>query len=279
MDSTPGQNHFVRNLEPLEQSAKGDDMNHDIDRTQIGYAQEAEGYQPRSRGSVFNEETQMNLASGLMDVNTEQELDFFLGDVISGAANAVGKFLGSPTGQALGNGLKDVAKQLLPVAGQALGTYVGGGPGGQIGGALGSAAAGMFEMEQEEAEWEAANTMVNLAAEATKKAAEMPQGGDPQAIAKKAIIEAAKIHAPGLVSSLTHASAGTEHCGCQHHHGHHHDGEHHHYGEPHYGEHHHEHHYGHPHEHHYGHEHHGGHYGEGSGRWFRHGDRIVLVGV
>jgi hypothetical protein len=186
--------------------------------------------------------------------------------VISGAANAVGKFISSPTGQALGRGLKDVAKQLLPVAGQALGTYLGGGPGGQIGGTLGSAAAGMFEAEQEEMEWEAAGTMVNLAAEATRKAAEMPQGGDPEAIARKAIIEAAKIHAPAIVSSLTGAAAGKEHCGCGHHgehrHGHHDE----HYGE-HYGCH---------------HEHHGEHYGEGPrhhGRWFRHGDRIVLVGA
>src|SRR5580698_156778 len=94
-------------------------MNHDIDRTQVGFAQGAGSYAPHSSGSVFNEDEQMDLAAGLMEVESDQELDNFLGDVISGAANAVGKFISSPTGQALGSGLKDVAKQLLPVAGPA----------------------------------------------------------------------------------------------------------------------------------------------------------------
>lgn len=238
-------------------------MNHDIDRTQVGFAPGAGRFAPRSGGSVFNEDEHMHLAAGLMEINSEQELDNFLGDVISGAANAVGKFISSPTGQALGSGLKDVAKQLLPVAGTALGDFVVPGAGGAIGGALGSAAAGLFEAEAEEQDWEAANTFVKLAGEAAKNAADMPQGGDPHAIAQKAIIEAAKIHAPGLVSSLTGGARGMGRsemgqCGCRHHEYH---GEHH--GER------------------YG-ERYGEHYGERprhSGRWHRHGDRIVLVGV
>jgi uncharacterized protein (DUF697 family) len=178
-----------------------------------------------------------------MEVNSEEELDYFLGDVISSAADAVGKFVSSPTGQALGSGLKSVAKQLLPVAGQALGGYVGGGAGSQIGGALGSAAAGLLDSEVEEQEWEAANTFVKLASEATKKAAEAPPGVDPHAVAEHAIVEAAKIHAPHLVPHLTGEGHGMEgHCGC-HQHRHHHGGMRHH------------------------------------GRWYRHGEKIVLVGV
>jgi hypothetical protein len=215
-------------------------MNHDIDRTQVGFAQGAGSYAPHSSGSVFNEDEQMDLAAGLMEVESDQELDNFLGDVISGAANAVGKFISSPTGQALGSGLKDVAKQLLPVAGQALGDFVAPGAGGQIGGALGSAAAGLFEMESEERDFEAANTYVKLAGEAVKKAAEMPPGADPHTVAKQAIVEAAKIHAPHLVPALMgEHHHGTGAAGC-HHHG--------------------------------GRLHH-------SGRWFRHGKRIILVGV
>jgi hypothetical protein len=219
-------------------------MNHDIDRTQVGFARDGGHYGQHhpagsaSNGSVFNEEEHMNLAANLMEVNSEEELENFLGDVISGAAKAVGQFINSPTGQALGNGLKGVAKQLLPVAGQALGDAFGGGAGGQIGGALGSAAAGLFEMEPEEQEWEAANTFVKLAGEAAKNAAQMPKGGDPEAIAKKAIIEAAKIHAPGLVSTLTSGGAAGS-CHCRHHHG---EKRH-------------------------------------SGRWYRHGKRIVLIGI
>jgi hypothetical protein len=214
-------------------------MNHDIDRTQVGFAQGVGRYAPPLGGSVFNEDQHMNLAAGLMEVNSEQELDNFLGDVISGAANAVGKFISSPTGQALGSGLKDVAKQLLPMAGTALGDLVAPGVGGQIGGSLGSAAAGLFEAEAEEQEWETANTFVKLAGDAVKNAAAMPPGGDPQAIAKHAIIEAAKIHAPHLVSSLTGGAPGMGHPGCHHH----------------------------------------GEKRRHSGHWYRHGERIVLVGV
>jgi hypothetical protein len=219
------------------------DMSHDIDRTQTGFGHGGGRYFPRQQGGpVFNETDHANLAASLMEVNSEEELEYFLGDVISGAASAVGKFINSPTGQALGNGLKDVAKQLLPVAGQALGTYVGGGTGGQIGGALGSAAAGMFEMESGELEWEAANTFVKLAGEAARNAAQMP-AGDPATVAKTAIIEAAKVHAPGIVPALTgerhgHHPGHAGHGGCgPHHHGHH------------------------------------------SGQWYRHGKRIILVGV
>jgi hypothetical protein len=215
-------------------------MNHDIDRTQVGFGSELGSSISNQGAGVFHPHDQANLTADLLDVKSEQEFEYFLGDVISGAANAVGKFISSPTGQALGAGLKDVAKTLLPVAGQALGDYVGGSTGGQIGQTLGSAVAGSFEMAPEELEWEAANTFVKIASDAAKKAAEMPQSGDPHAIAQKAIVEAAKIHAPGLVPTLT----GEGHCGCascRHHEGHHH-------------------------------LHH-------SGRWYRHGMRIVLEGV
>ncbi len=208
---------------------KGDGkMTHDIDRTQVGFGQGEGGYGPPPYGgSVLNEEENANLAAGLMEVNSEDELDNFLGDIISGVANTVGKFINSPTGKALGNGLKDVAKQLLPAAGTALGTYIGGPVGGQIGGTLGSAVGGALEVAPEDAEWEAANQFVKLAADATKNAAEMPQG-DPHATAHHAIVEAAKVHAPHIVPYLTGGHQGHwQHghgCGCQQHHGRRHHG-------------------------------------------------------
>jgi hypothetical protein len=131
-----------------------------------------------------------------------------------------------------------VAKQLLPVAGKALGTYLGGPAGGQIGGTLGSAAGGLFEAETEERDWETANQFVKLATEATKNAAEMGPGGDPHAVAQKAIVEAAKVHAPHLVGHLMGGHGHHQGCGC------HHQGERRHHG-----------------------------------RWYRHGERIILVGV
>jgi hypothetical protein len=217
-------------------------MNHDIDRTQVGFGNEAGNSAPHPSSSVFNNDAHAQLAADLLDVKNEQELEYFLGDVIADAAKAVGKFISSPTGQALGSGLKDVAKQVLPVAGQALGDYLGGPTGGQIGQTLGQTVAGTFEMGPEELEWEAANTFVKLASEAAKNAAQAPPGADPHAVAQQAIIEAAKVHAPRLASVL----AGEPHGMCPK--------------------------CRHEHEGRYQHHHH-------SGRWFRHGRRIVLEGV
>jgi hypothetical protein len=75
-------------------------MTHDIDRTQVGFAQGGGYGPPPSGGSVLNEDENANLAAGLMEVGSEQELDNFLGDVISGVADTVGKFISSPTGLA-----------------------------------------------------------------------------------------------------------------------------------------------------------------------------------
>jgi hypothetical protein len=222
-------------------------MNHDIDRTQVGFGPEPGGFAGRSGGTVFAEDEQETLANGLMDVNSEEELEYFLGDVISGATDAVGKFVSSPTGQAVIGGLKDVAKTALPLVGQWAGSRFGP-AGSQIGQALGTGVAGLLhEMAApEELEWEAANGFVKLAAEAAKNAAEAPPGADPHAVAKKAIIEAAKIHAPGLVGPLASGALGVGEAAC-------------HCGGAHY-------HYHHRHHHH-------------SGYWYRHGKKIVLVGV
>jgi hypothetical protein len=47
-------------------------MTHDIDRTQVGFAQGAGEYGPPMGGSVLNEEENANLAAGLMEVGSEQ---------------------------------------------------------------------------------------------------------------------------------------------------------------------------------------------------------------
>ena len=119
----------------------------------VGYGQFGGGEFEFSAGQgVFNENEQMELAAELLEVSSEAEMDQFLGDLISKAGKAIGKFVSSPTGQAIGGVLKGAAKQLLPVAGQALGGFLGGSTGSQLGGQLGSAASDMFEAEAEERE-------------------------------------------------------------------------------------------------------------------------------
>jgi hypothetical protein len=66
---------------------------------------------------VFSEQEEMELAAELLEVSNEQELDRFLGDLISKVGNSVGKFVRSSAGQAIGGVLKTVAKRALPLAG------------------------------------------------------------------------------------------------------------------------------------------------------------------
>lgn len=210
-------------------------MIHDMDRTQIGFGQEMESFNYPAGETVFNESEQMNLAAELMEVSSEQEMENFLGDLFSKAAKAVGGFISSPTGQALGGVLKNVAKQVLPMAGQALGGLVGGPAGAQIGGQLAQGASGLFEAESGEQEWEASNTFVKLATEAAKNAALAPPNANPVAVAKQAVVEAAKIHAPELLKTVSNGvsgPAGTQPAGKGH-----------------------------------------------TGRWIRHGKKIILLGV
>lgn len=173
-------------------------MTHNFDRAQMEQSPREFRRRRRQNGSTMNEEEQMDLASTLMELETEEEFENFLGDLL-GAAKG---FIDSPTGQALGGALKDVAKQILPVAGKALGSYIGGPTGGQIGGALGSAASSAFEAETDEQEWEAANIFVKVAVDSVNNAAAAPPGSNPESVAHNAVIEAARRHAPHVADHL-----------------------------------------------------------------------------
>jgi uncharacterized protein (DUF697 family) len=158
--------------------------------------------------SPLNETEEMEYASQLLEITDEAELEEFLGGLIKKAARAVGGFVKSPVGRALGGVLKNVAKKALPVVGGALGSFVAPGVGTAIGSKLGSMASGLFEvelesMDQEEAEFEVARRVVRLTASAAKNAALAPRTAPPKVVVRKAIVNAAKQHAPGLVRSTT----------------------------------------------------------------------------
>ncbi|MBE7446118.1 MAG: hypothetical protein HS132_13050 [Planctomycetia bacterium] len=99
---------------------------HDIDHTQLEggeFEYEFEG-NIGAYESPFNEVEEMELASQLLEITDEDELDQFLGDIIKKAGSAVGKFVRSPVGKALGGVLKGAVKKALPIAGSALGNLI-----------------------------------------------------------------------------------------------------------------------------------------------------------
>jgi hypothetical protein len=165
-------------------------------------------------GEVFSEAETMELAGELLEVTNEAELDRFLGDLIKKAGKAVGSFVRSPVGNAIGGWLKGAAKQLLPVAGGALGGFVGGPLGAQIGSGLASKAGSALgleaEMSQEDREFEGAKQFVKMAADAVKTATAAPAAAHPVTVAKAAVKAAVEKHAPGLLSGngVAHRPAG-----------------------------------------------------------------------
>lgn len=154
--------------------------------------------------SPLHEVQEMELAQELLEIQSEQELEQFLGNIFKSVGRAVGGIVRSPVGRALGGILKNVAKRALPVVGGALGSMVAPGIGTALGSKLGSMASNLFELElegldREQAEFEVARRYVQLAATAAQNAALAPPNVPPRVVAQQAVAQAAQRYAPGLV--------------------------------------------------------------------------------
>lgn len=158
-----------------------------------------------SEEEVFNEVTEMELATQLLSVGNEAELEDFLGGLFSKIGRGVSNFAKSSAGRALGGILKGVAKKALPILGTAAGTFLGGPVGASLGGKLGSMASGLFELEleglsPEDKEFEIARAYVRYAGKAAKLASRNPRVfKQPKKVARRSAIIAARTHAPGLL--------------------------------------------------------------------------------
>jgi hypothetical protein len=153
--------------------------------------------------SPLNEAQEMELASELLEVSNEAELEYFFGKLARMAARGVKGFVRSSGGRMLGGMLKGLAKKALPIAGAALGTAFGGPLGGKLGGSLGNWASGLFEMEleglnHEDREFEVARQVVRLGAAAVNRAVRTPRTVNPRVAARRAFTAAARLYAPGL---------------------------------------------------------------------------------
>lgn len=169
-------------------------------------AQEYQGeYSGELSGEVFHEAMEMELASELLNVSNEQEMDQFLGKLVRKAAGAVSRFAQSSAGKAVGGFLKSAAKKALPWAGRALGGMVGGPLGSAIGGKLGSYASTLFELEleglsNEDKEFEIARAYVRFAGDAVRRAARNPAYRyNPRQAVRSAVVGSARRYAPGFL--------------------------------------------------------------------------------
>jgi hypothetical protein len=147
---------------------------------------------------------EVELATQLLEVGSQGELDRFIGALFRRAVGAAKNFAGTPTGQALVPILKQAAKDSLPVLGRAVGERIAPGRGGVIGSRVATAAGNLFGLEleglsNEDAEFETARAFVRFADAAVRNAASAAPAVPPQQAAGAAVRAAAREHAPGLL--------------------------------------------------------------------------------
>ncbi|WP_417912185.1 hypothetical protein [Candidatus Electronema sp. TJ] len=178
---------------------------------------ESEGFlfeqHEHGEGEVFSEAELMELAGELMEVNSEAELDRFLGKLIRNVGSGIKTFANSSVGRAIGGTLKGLAQKALPLAGTVAGGFFGGPLGAKLGGGLARFAANALELETLEAEdreFEGAKNFVRICGEAAKKALATAPNANPTAVAQKAVASVVAKHAPGLMRQTTTKPMGRQ---------------------------------------------------------------------
>lgn len=162
---------------------------------------EGEEWSAGPAGETFGEAERLEFASELLEVTSDAELDGVLRDLIGRVGQAVGRIISAPEGNAIGSVLKGAAKQVLS----------------GIGGDMPQSADREFGLEleglsNEDREFEIARSYVDFADAAVRNLASRPPFLHPEEAADAAVVEAAKTHAPGLLSwggAWNHAFSAT----------------------------------------------------------------------
>ncbi len=213
----------MHDLDRTTTELESDNQHYESGRPEFEYDQ-AEYSEGMGYESPFTEAEEMELASELLSVSNDAELDQFLGKAFRRLRRKLGRFARSKVGRALGRNLRSIGKKVLPIAGRVVGGYFGGPAGAAIGGKIGSAISGggdaaasddaataaseVFELDLEglsgeDQEFEIARRYVRLVGAAAQNAADAPEEMPEQEAANNAITAAAQQHAPGLVQPQT----------------------------------------------------------------------------
>ena len=157
-----------------------------------------------SEHGSFDAHQEMQLAIRLLEVADEEHLERFLDDLISQAGSETGNPSGSRVGQAMRRVVKTVIGQALAPGGAAIAKRRGGFLGAQLGCGLAAVSGEVLGLELEglsgeDREFEAIRQFVRFAGTAARIAAGAAAAGDASAVAHRAAVEAARLHAPGLL--------------------------------------------------------------------------------
>lgn len=152
----------------------------------------------------FNENEELALAHEFLSVSNEQELDYFLGNLLRRAWGGIKRFAASPQGQKIGSlvksNLKSTARNLIPQVGAQVGNYIGGNQGGAMGQSLGNWVNNRFLKETDFEDYEdnescsckkpalkTARKFVRYAGHVAKKASTAPKNVSPVKVVKVAV--------------------------------------------------------------------------------------------
>ena len=154
--------------------------------------------------SPFSELQELELASELLGVSNEEELESYLGNTIQAAAAKASRQLKPHLKRLLGGLLKSAARHVVPLGGSTAKKIIEGPIGSAIGNQLASKIDSLFGLEleglsNEDREFEVARRFTRFAGDAARHAAQAQPHEHPHKIAKQAVLNAARRHAPGFV--------------------------------------------------------------------------------
>jgi hypothetical protein len=171
----------------------------------------------RSTSTVFNEDEELELASELLEIATERELDEFVHGLIRNAEQALNQAAEPAVEHDIGDIFKNIAKVALPILGGVAGGIFGGPGGAALGSSLAGSVGHAFGLEleglsPEDSEFEVGKQFIKFAGATVKNALEANPDVDPATIAHQAAVEAARVYAPGLMDiSETNNPINTDH--------------------------------------------------------------------
>lgn len=173
--------------------------------------QETYEYNPEFEGEMheMQEMHENELTQELLEIQNEEEFEYFLGNLVKSAWRGAKTLYNSPLGQKLKNqavaGLKSMGRQALPGLGRTLGGHFLGPQGAQLGGHIGNFAAQKLGLEYEggntqERRYDAARRFVRAARVAARRIMLYARSGRPlnQRVVRNIILHTGRRWFPGL---------------------------------------------------------------------------------
>jgi len=187
---------------------------HDFDSETSEYDMEAPAFEAEplefgenewqpEESAVLGEDEEEELASELLEVANEEELDQFIGKLIRRRGHRGRHPMRSPLGRAIGGVLRSVARRALPLAGVGADVALGARIGSGVASAADTADADGDKPPpaQDDPEFEGATRFVRIAANTLKDALTAHPHAEPRAVAQAAAQRAARLLAPRLLTT------------------------------------------------------------------------------